>query len=85
MAKFPGKMQPFPVLAVSIETSSGPAVDRLLEADYAVYPVQPKAAKAYRTRKAPSGIKDDLLDAWSLAEALRTDGYASRPSSPKMP
>ena len=39
-----------------------------------VYPVNPQAAVQYRKRKAPSGAKDDELDAWSLADALRVDG-----------
>ena len=63
---------------VAIETSSGSAVERLLDGGYAVYPVNPLSSKQYRERKAPSGIKDDELDAWSLADALRTDGFGWR-------
>jgi hypothetical protein len=37
------------------------------------YPLNPKAARAYRDRKAPSGTKSDHLDAWSFADALRLD------------
>ena len=68
-----------PDSAVAIETSSGATVERLLEAGYAVYPVNPKAAKRYRERKAPSGTKTDRIDAWSLADALRLDGHTWRP------
>ena len=32
------------------------------------------AARRYRERKAPAGAKDDQLDAWSVADALRLDG-----------
>ena len=64
--------------AVAIETSGGMTVQRLLESGYAVYPVNPKAAKRYRERKAPSGTKTDHLDAWSLADALRLDGHTWR-------
>ncbi len=64
--------------AVVIETSSGVTVERLLQAGYDVYPVNPKAAKRYRERKAPSGTKTDHLDAWSLADALRLDGHTWR-------
>jgi hypothetical protein len=39
-----------------------------------VYPLNPKSAQAYRERKAPSGVKDDRLDAWSFADALRVVG-----------
>jgi transposase len=41
--------------------------------------MNPKAAERYRDRKAPSGAKDDALDAWSFADALRTDGHGWRP------
>lgn len=71
---FKTKLKGFPELVVAIETSSGSAVEKLLESGCTVYPVHPKSAKAYRQRKAPSGAKSDLLDAWSLAEALRMDG-----------
>jgi transposase len=72
-------------LAVAIETRCGPEVERLLEMGLGVYPVNPKAAERYRERKAPSGVKDDLLDAWSLADALRTDGHGWRPLRPEDP
>lgn len=78
-------LAPFPAVAVAIETSSGPAVDRLLDAGYSVYPVQPKSAKSYRSRKAPSGCKTDWLDAWSLADALRTDGHDWKLLKPEDP
>lgn len=71
--------------AVAIETSSGAAVERLLEAGLRVYPVHPKATRYYRQRKAPSGTKTDRLEAWALADALRTDGHAWRPLAPEDP
>jgi len=71
---FRNKIKAFAELAVAIETSSGAAVEQLLQSGCTVYPVNPKSAKAYRHRKAASGAKSDLLDAWSLAEALRVDG-----------
>jgi len=64
--------------AVAIETCTGAAVERLLEAGHAVYPVNPKAAKRYRERKVPCGTKTDHVDAWSLADALRLDGHGWR-------
>ena len=66
-------------LGVAIETSCGPAVERLLEAGVSLYPMNPKAATRYRDRKAPAGAKDDTLDAWSFADALRSDGHGWRP------
>ncbi|MFH0980522.1 MAG: IS110 family transposase [Planctomycetota bacterium] len=72
------RLSKYPDPAIAIETSSGAAVERLLEAGYAVFPVNPKAARRYRERKAPSGTKTDRLDAWSLADALRLDGHTWR-------
>jgi transposase len=75
----------FPKLGVAIETSCGPAVERLLEMGLAVYPLNPKAAERYRDRKRPGGGKSDPLDGWSFADALRTDGRAWRPLCPLDP
>jgi len=77
-AEFTQKMQPFPQAPLALETSSGPAVDQLLQRGWTLYPVNPKAAQRYRERKTPSGTKTDRHDAWSLAEALRTDGHSWR-------
>jgi transposase len=73
------------IVGFAIETSSGPAVERLLEAGWAVFPLNPKAAERYRDRKAPSGSKNDRLDAFSFADALRTDGHGWRPLRPQDP
>lgn len=73
-------------LAVAIETSQGTVIDQLLQTpDCTVYPLNPKAARAYRNRKAPSGAKSDHLDAWSFADALRLDGSAWKPLSKQDP
>jgi len=82
---FQQKMKAYPAIGVAIETSCGPAVERLLDAGYTVYPVNPVAAKFYRLRKAPTGVKSDDIDKWSLADALRTDGHAWRPLKPLDP
>jgi hypothetical protein len=66
------QLAPLGKVGVAIETSRGPAVDRLLQAGYTIFPMNPKAAERFRDRKAPSGVKDDTLDAWSFADALRT-------------
>lgn len=73
------------VVGFSIETSCGPAVERLLEADLPVFPLNPKAAERYRDRKAPSGHKNDRLDAFCFADALRTDGHLWRVLCPQDP
>jgi len=83
--KFREKLQPYGSIPFAIETSQGVAVEQLLEAGMLVYPLNPKSAQAYRERKAPSGVKDDRLDAWSFADALRVDGQdwkALRPEEP---
>ena len=71
------------VVAVVIETNRGPAVERLLELGCTIYPLNPKAAQRYRDRKAPSGGKTDHLDAFSFADALRTDGHGWRELKPE--
>lgn len=63
---------------VAIETRSGATVERLLDAGLLVYPINPKAAKRYRERIAPSGTKTDFVDALSMAMALRSDGHGWR-------
>jgi transposase len=72
--KFRERMRLYGSIPFAIETSQGAAVEQLLEAGMQVYPLNPKSAQAYRERKAPSGVKDDRLDAWSFADALRVDG-----------
>lgn len=78
-------LAPFGALPVAIETSQGAAVHQLLALEVTVYPIHPKSAERYRERKAPSGVKDDDLDAWSLADALRVDGHGWRPLHPEDP
>jgi transposase len=77
-AEFTEKMKPFAGSPLALETSSGTAVDQLLQRGWALYPINPKAAQRYRERKAPSGTKTDRHDAWSMADALRTDGHGWR-------
>ena len=77
-AEFDKRMQPFAGCPLALETSSGPAVDQLMQRGWSLYPVNPKAAQRYRDRKVPSGTKSDRHDTWSLAEALRTDGHSWR-------
>jgi transposase len=82
-AQFTTQMKPFEGCPLTLETSSGPAVDQLLQRGWALYPVAPTAAALYRQRKAPSGTKTDRHDTWSLADALRTDGHGWRPLRPQ--
>lgn len=77
-AEFTDKMKPFEGCPLALETSSGPAVDQLLQRGWKLYPLNPMAAQRYRERKTPSGTKTDRHDAWSMADALRTDGHGWR-------
>ena len=79
------KLVCYPATAIAVETNQGAAVQQLIEAGLEVYPVNPKSAQRYRERKAPSGVKDDKLDAWSLADALRLDGHDWRALVPEDP
>lgn len=78
-------LRPYAPLAIAVETCNGLAVEQLLAAGYTVYPVNPKSAQRYRERQAPSGVKDDRLDAWSLADALRLDGHGWKPLAAEDP
>lgn len=87
-SRFRGKLQELAgsdlsTVGVAIETRCGPAVEKLLELGCSVFALQPKAAQRYRDRKAPSGTKDDVLDAWAFGDALRTDGRAWKPLHPE--
>jgi len=72
------KLRVFSNLALTIETSSGSVVERLLQMGLNVYPIHPLAAERFRDRKAPGGVKSDRFDAWCMADALRTDGHGWR-------
>ena len=82
---FRERLQAYGPIPFAIETSQGAAVEQLLEAGMMVYPLNPKSAQAYRERKAPSGVKDDRLDAWSFADALRVDGQGWKALRPEEP
>lgn len=72
-------------LGIALETNRGLAVDQLLQCPCTIFPVQPVAASRLRDRKAPSGVKDDQLDAWALADGLRLDGQHWKPLAPEDP
>jgi transposase len=79
------KLGGYQCVAIAIETSEGPVVEQLLGRGFAVYPINPKSARRYRERKRPSGSKTDRTDAWSIADALRTDGHGWRQLQPLDP
>ncbi|MEX2465927.1 MAG: IS110 family transposase [Gemmatimonadota bacterium] len=65
-------------VVVGIETDRGLWVQSLIEAGYAVYAINPKAASRYRDRHTLSGAKSDPGDAKMLAELVRTDRHNHR-------
>lgn len=58
-------------IAVAIERPDGRLVDTLLEAGFAVVPVNPNAIKTWRDAEAGSGAKSDAGDAYVIADYLR--------------
>lgn len=64
---------------VGIELHDGALLFWLLEQGYTVYGINPKSANRARDRYRPSGSKDDSLDAYVLADMVRTDRGRLRP------
>ena len=60
-------------IAVAIELTRGAVVETLLERGFAVYSINPKQLDRFRDRYSVGGAKDDPLDAFVLADTLRTD------------
>jgi len=67
------------VSKVAIERGDGPVVQELLAAGLAIFVVPSRQIKALRTRYGSAGNKDDRLDAYVLADTLRSDGHRWRP------
>lgn len=67
------------VVRVAIERGDGPVVEVLMAADLAVFVVPSRQIKGLRSRYGSAGNKDDRLDAYVLADTLRTDGHRWRP------
>lgn len=67
------------VTKVAIERGDGPVVQVLIDAGLTVFVVPSRQIKALRTRYGSAGNKDDRLDAYVLADTLRTDGHRWRP------
>ncbi len=57
---------------VGLERGDGPLVDTLLDAQMVVYTINPKQIDRFRAFVQPSGAKDDCLDAYTGAQAMRT-------------
>lgn len=73
------------VSRVAIERPDGPVVDALMEAGLEVVVIASRQVKALRERYGSAGNKDDALDAYVLADCLRTDGRRLRALAPDSP
>lgn len=65
-----------------LETKQGLLITALLEAGFAVYPVNPKTVDRWRS---PAGAKTDQLDAYLLAKVGRSDWQQLRRLQPEGP
>jgi transposase len=60
-------------IAVAIEVPHGAMVESLIENNLAVFAINPKQMDRFRDRHTVAGAKDDDLDAFVMADSLRTD------------
>jgi transposase len=60
-------------VAVVIEKPDGPVVETLLDCGIHVYSINPKQVDRFRDRHSVAGAKDDVRDAFVMADALLTD------------
>jgi transposase len=77
------KLAPAAELPIAIERPSGLIIDTLVDAGHVIVPIHPNVVKACRPRYRAAGGKNDLGDAFLLADVLRTDGHRFRPLSPQ--
>ena len=63
----------------SIECKEHLLVSFLVREGFNVYPINPKSAERYKDRYNVGGTKTDPVDAFSLADILRTDRHKHRP------
>jgi Transposase len=60
-------------VAVAIEVPHGAMVESLRESNLAVFAINPKQMDRFRDRHTVAGARDDDLDAFVMADSLRTD------------
>jgi len=66
-------------IPIAIECKEHLLVSFLVSEAYALYPINPKSAERYKDRYNVGGTKTDPIDAFSLADILRTDRHKHRP------
>jgi len=72
-------------LPVAVERAEGILVERLLAAGHRVDPVSPRIAARARERYRVAPSKDDVFDAYVLADTLRHELPRWRPLAPASP
>lgn len=72
-------------VAFGIETPAGAVIDTLLEHSYQGFHINPKQLDRFRDRHTVAGAKDDSLDAYVIADSLRTDQPCFHPIRPDDP
>lgn len=72
-------------IAIGIEVPHGPVVEHLMDAGFLVHAINPKQLDRMRDRFTMAGAKDDRLDAYVLADSLRTDARFFRFLEPMHP
>lgn len=65
-------------IAVGIETPRSAIVEICIERGFHVFSINPKQLDRFRDRHSVAGAKDDRLDAFVLADSLRTDEHCYR-------
>lgn len=73
LAKITTLLRRHGVRRVGIERGDGPVVEHLLREGFEVVVISSRQVKSLRVRHGSAGNKDDRLDAFVLADALRTD------------
>lgn len=70
-------------IVFGIETSSHRIIDFLLSYGYKLYIINPNSMDKFRKRYKSSGVKSDYLDAFVIANVLRTDHLTLKIITPK--
>jgi transposase len=65
-------------IAVGIETPRSAVVEICVERGFHVFAINPKQLDRFRDRFSVAGAKDDRLDAYVIADSLRTDEHCFR-------
>lgn len=65
-------------LSVALEMPRAAIIEAFLARDVAVYSINPKQLDRFRDRHTVAGAKDDSLDAFVIADSLRTDSHLFR-------